>query len=187
MIKLVAGLGNPGKKYEATRHNLGFMVLDVLAADTESGFRKRKGQYKQATVRIAGRNLLLIKPQTYMNLSGIAVEEALRYNDLAIEEVLVICDDVNLPFGTLRIRHRGSDGGHNGLRSIIAETGSSNFARLRIGVGLAADENKPLEAHVLEKFSGPEAKELRRILKDAASAVGTILSDGIEAAQTKYN
>jgi len=186
MIKLVAGLGNPGKKYEATRHNLGFMVLDLLAGESESAFKK-KGQYRQASVHIANRNILLIKPQTYMNLSGVAVDEALRYSNLSIEEVLVICDDVNLPFGKLRIRHRGSDGGHNGLKSIIEETGSFDFPRLRIGVGLSEEEHKPLESYVLEKFSGSEEKELSKILKEAAEAVALSIADGIEAAQHRYN
>jgi len=187
MIKLVAGLGNPGKKYDSTRHNLGFMVLDIIARETEAAFRKKKGQYKQASVRIANRNILLIKPQTYMNLSGEAVDEALRYHDFEIDKVLVICDDVNLPFGKLRIRHRGSAGGHNGLKSIISEIGSAGFSRLRIGVGLSDNEDKPLAAHVLERFTENESEDLKKILNDAVDAVRLIVADGVDAAQQKYN
>jgi PTH1 family peptidyl-tRNA hydrolase len=187
MIKLVAGLGNPGRKYDRTRHNLGFKVVDTIAGRYDSSFRKRKGEYRQSSVSIAGTNVILIKPITYMNLSGVAVVEAADYHGLEMSEILVVCDDINLPLGKIRVRSRGSDGGHKGLRSIIDETGSADFSRVRLGIGMPEDENKPVESFVLERFTGEEEDIVRQMIENAAEAVETVIKDGIDVAQQQFN
>jgi len=187
MIKLVAGLGNPGRKYELTRHNLGFITLDLIAERYESSFRSGKGEYRQSSVVIESKSILLIKPMTYMNLSGHAVADAARFRGFEPNEILVVCDDVNLPTGRIRIRSKGSDGGHNGLRSIIEQLGSDDFSRVRLGVGLPDNPDKPLEAYVLEKFAGDETDIVEEMIKSAADAVEMIISDGVETAQQKFN
>lgn len=187
MVKLVAGLGNPGKKYSKTRHNLGFMVVDLIAEKFESSFRKKKGDFRQSAVTISGRNMLLIKPTTFMNLSGVAVRQAADYHGFDPDEILIVCDDINLPLGKIRIRDGGSDGGHKGLRSTIEELNSSDFPRLRIGVGQPDDPNHPIEAFVLEKFTKDDQEIVEKIIEEAATAVETIVEQGIEAAQQMYN
>ncbi len=187
MVKLVAGLGNPGRKYDKTRHNLGFMVVDLLAGRFESSFRKKKGDYRQSSITVSGRNILLIKPITFMNLSGIAVSQAADYHGFGPEEVLVVCDDLNLPIGKIRIRDGGSDGGHKGLRSTIEVLETSDFPRLRIGIGQPEDPNYPVEAFVLEKFAKEERKIVNEMIEDAVSAVETIIRKSVEAAQQVYN
>ena len=187
MVKLVAGLGNPGRKYSKTRHNLGYMVVDLLAKRFESSFRKKKGDFRQSAVSISGRNILLIKPTTFMNLSGVAVRQAAEYHCFDPREVLVVCDDFNLPSGKIRIRDRGSDGGHKGLRSTIEELQTGDFPRLRMGIGMPEEIDYPVEAFVLEKFGKDERKSAEKMIEDAATAVETIIEQDIEAAQHKYN
>lgn len=187
MVKLVAGLGNPGRKYSKTRHNLGFMVVDLMAERFESSFRRRKGDYRQSLITVSGRNVLLIKPITFMNLSGLAVGQAADYHGVGPQEVLVVCDDINLPIGKIRIRDGGSDGGHKGLRSTIEVLETSDFPRLRIGLGQPEDPACPVEAFVLEKFTEKEREILDEMIGNAASAVETIITKGIEAAQQIYN
>ncbi len=187
MIKLVAGLGNPGKKYELTRHNLGFMTLDLLGKRYDASFRSGKGEYRQSSARIDSQIILLIKPTTYMNLSGYAVADAARFRGFEPHEILVVCDDVNLPIGKIRIRGQGSDGGHNGLKSIVEQLGSRDFPRVRLGIGLPENPERPLESYVLEKFSADELKIVEEMLASAADAVETVIRDGVEVAQHKFN
>lgn len=187
MVKLVAGLGNPGRKYSDTRHNLGFMVVDLLAERFESSFRKKKGDYRQGSIAISGRNVLLIKPFTFMNLSGLAIRQAIDYHGLNPDEVLVVCDDINLPVGKIRIRSGGSDGGHKGLRSTIEIVETTDFPRLRMGIGQPEDPEYPVEAYVLEKFDKDEREIVNEMIEHAASAVETIIRTGVEAAQQQYN
>jgi PTH1 family peptidyl-tRNA hydrolase len=187
MIKLVAGLGNPGRKYSRTRHNLGFMVADLLAENFSSGFKSSKGDYRQSSISISGRNIIVIKPTTYMNLSGDAVRWAADYHDIEPNEILVISDDINLPLGKIRIRLRGSDGGHKGLRSIIEELETDNFSRLRLGVGLPDNPDIPSEVFVLERFGKDEEKTAKEMIENAVSAVELIISDGVQIAQQTYN
>lgn len=187
MVKLVAGLGNPGRKYSKTRHNLGYMVVDLLAKRFESSFRKKKGDFRQSAVSISGRNILLMKPTAFMNLSGVAVKQAAEYHGFDPSEILVVCDDINIPAGKIRIRDRGSDGGHKGLRSTIEELQTEDFPRLRMGIGIPEEVDHPVEAFVLEKFSKDERESVAKMIEDAVTAVETIIEQDLEAAQQKYN
>src|SRR3954464_6603659 len=154
MLKLVVGLGNPGSKYEGTRHNIGFEVVDRLAAGGSGATFARKFDGLLAETEIDFRRVLLLKPETFMNLSGRSVAQALRFYKLDLADLLVICDDLNLPLGKLRIRGGGSDGGQKGLRDITAQLGSESYARLRIGIG----ERGPVDAadFVLSRFRGAD-------------------------------
>jgi peptidyl-tRNA hydrolase, PTH1 family len=194
-MKLIAGLGNPGKEYSRTRHNVGFRVLDLLAERLNESFDRSKFKGEYATAELAGAGedgkLLLVKPQTYMNLSGETVLGFSGYYKVAVEDVLVVVDDVALPLGSLRIRRGGSAGGHNGLKDIALRLGSQEFARLRIGVGGRAegDERKPenLADHVLGKFSAAEEEVLKEKLKLAADACECWAKQGVEAAMNRFN
>jgi len=181
LLRLIVGLGNPGRIYQRTRHNIGFMVLSRLA--------KKKGlkfDRKYCKSRIAeGEGLILAKPYTYVNLSGKAVKALLQKLSITPQEMLVICDDVALPFGRIRIRRKGSDGGHNGLRSIIKEIGTEDFPRLRVGIG--KEGIKDLVEYVLGEFDKEEEKILEKILEVAVEAVECVLEEGIESAMNKYN
>jgi peptidyl-tRNA hydrolase, PTH1 family len=183
--RLVVGLGNPGKDYQETRHNIGFRVIDLLAERHGIDLRKHRHQSVYGEGRIEGAGVLLAKPLTYMNLSGTAVAALARYHGVAPGDVLVICDDVNLPLGRLRLRVKGSAGGHNGLKSIIGSLGTPEFPRLRIGVGAPAGQ--PMVDHVLGKFNRREAEIITAALSVAADAVELILREGIEAAMNRYN
>ena len=186
-LKLIVGLGNPGAEYAATRHNIGFMVLTKLLAGFPAG---RFTESSQASSRVfagrfRGRDLTLQMPQTFMNLSGEAVRPLAGRLKLAPEEILVISDDLDLPFGRLRLREGGSDGGHNGLKSIIEELGSDRFKRLRVGIG------RPVPHHgadyVLSTFEGSEAAALDTVLDTAAAAVKAVLSGGMVRAMNEFN
>ena len=186
-LKLIVGLGNPGAEYAATRHNIGFMVLTKLLAGFPAGRFTESSQASSRvfTGRFRGRDLTLQMPQTYMNLSGEAVKPLAGRLKLAPEEILVISDDLDLPFGRLRLREGGSDGGHNGLKSIIAELGSDRFKRLRIGIG------RPVPHHgaeyVLSTFEGSEIDALGRVIDTAAAAVKAVLSGGMTRAMNEFN
>lgn len=185
-IKLLVGLGNPGKKYALTRHNMGYMVLDYLAAKNGRKFTTGKGQWSQARLALDNSELWAIKPETYMNLSGSAVRAFCDYFKIEPEEILVVCDDINLAVGKLRIRDSGSAGGHKGLEDIIQTLGSDNFARLRLGIGLPP-EGLASEDYVLKRFDDNETNTIAEMIKTAASALSRIYSEGIEAAQNDYN
>src|SRR3954453_5306887 len=165
MFKLVVGLGNPGSKYDGTRHNIGFEVVDRLAAGGSGTTFSRKFDGQLAEVEIDFRRVLLLKPETFMNLSGRSVAQAMRFYKLELADLLVICDDLNLPLGKLRIRGGGSDGGQKGLRDITAQLGSEDYARLRIGIG----ERGPIDAadFVLSRFRTAE----RPLIDDALISV----------------
>ena len=186
-IKLIVGLGNPGSEYENTRHNAGFMTVEkILQAMPAGNFTP--AHTAESTVysgRYRGKNLVLQKPLTYMNCSGSAVRVLSRRLGIAPEEILVISDDLDLPVGRIRMRRGGSDGGHNGLKSIIAELESASFLRLRIGIG-RPQPGKTVD-YVLTGFEGTEAEEFNSSLDTAVEAVKTALSAGISTAMNKFN
>lgn len=182
-IRLVVGLGNPGIQYQRTRHNLGFMTVDRVAE--RAGARFRASRFQAEVAALPG-GLTLMKPLTFMNRSGLAVGAWARYHRLRPEEVLVVCDDLDLPFGRLRLRAQGSGGGHNGLKSVIAELGSQSFPRLRIGIGRPQGAGSTIE-WVLSPFSPEEADRLATLLDAAAWAVECVVRDGVEAAMNQVN
>jgi peptidyl-tRNA hydrolase, PTH1 family len=185
-IKLIVGLGNPGKKYSETRHNLGFMVVDFMAAQDGRKFKAGKGEWKQARITIGNLEVWAIKPKTFMNRSGLAVRMFCDYYKIEPEEVLVVCDDINLPVGKIRIRSSGSAGGHNGLKDIISNLGSDQFTRVRMGIDLP-ENGEPSEDYVLKRFDENEKKTVTEMIKSAVSAIETVKSAGVEAAQNIYN
>ena len=184
---LLVGLGNPGAKYASTRHNMGFLAVDKLA-DLE-GFRFSRLRFKAwtASAVLGGEKVLVMKPQTYMNLSGEAVGQAARFYKIPPERVLVISDDVSLPAGKIRIRSGGSAGGHNGLKSIIQHLGSDQFPRIKVGVGMPGNSDYDLADWVIGRPIGDEQKPLMEALDRAVAAVPVIIRDGVDEAQNKFN
>jgi PTH1 family peptidyl-tRNA hydrolase len=181
---LIAGLGNPGKKYHETRHNIGFMVVDFLADKFNKKFKKNVDTFRSAVFEYNSEEIILLKPTTYMNLSGIAVALGVRYYDIVLSNLLVICDDIDLKFGTIRIRAKGSDGGQKGLRSIISNLETKDFARLRIGVG---DHFQDAADYVLSPFSPEEKKDLPSIIQIAADVTLSYVLNGIELTMSRFN
>ena len=181
-MRVVVGLGNPGRRYRGTRHNLGFEVLDRLAAEAGAGWKKKR--LFPAWVSRRG-NLTLVKPATYVNLSGGAVRAVLDYFRLSPAELLVVSDDVNLPAGTIRIRAGGGAGGHHGLESIIRALGTRNFPRIRIGVG--GGKLSDLTGHVLSRPGKKDNALYRRAVAEAEEAVEVIETEGVEAAMNRFN
>ena len=184
---LVVGLGTPGDKYENTRHNAGFMVVDELAERLHVPVQRLKYKALTNTAEVGGKRVLLMKPVTYMNLSGEAVRQAAEFYKIPPERVLVISDDVSLPVGKLRIRKGGSAGGHNGLKSIIAQLGSDRFPRLKIGVGEKPHPDYDMADWVLSKFAGADRQMIEEAMKRAADAVECLLRDGADQAMNKFN
>lgn len=181
----VVGLGNPGKNYEKNRHNAGFLCLDWIANEYNFKFQKAR-TYHFAKAILNDTNFIFVKPQTYMNLSGIAVSSILSYYKIEKEKCLVIVDDIALPFGKIRIRANGSNGGHNGLKSIEQYIGSQDYPRIRIGVG--APENQDLADFVLSDFNNHELQMLtKHIFPAIFEAICLIESDNIELAMSKFN
>jgi len=170
MIKLVVGLGNPGKEYERTRHNVGFMVLEELVRKLKVKEYSEESLSHVYRAHVGGREVLFAKPQTYMNNSGLAVLNLLEENDLQPQEMLVIYDDLDLPFGTTRLRLEGSSGGHRGVESIIETLGTEKFPRLKIGIGRPKRKEEVVR-YVLSPFSKEEEETLRAVLKKAAECV----------------
>lgn len=183
---LIVGLGNPGERYLRTRHNLGFMAVDVLAERLDAKLKRVECRSLIGRAQIGGSVVEVAKPQTYMNLSGEAVKCLLAGEKRPIENLLVISDDLALPFGTLRLRARGSHGGQNGLRSIIEHLGTQDFKRLRIGI---APEHPVDDASgfVLDRFSADEEKVLDKVLAGAVDAVEDLVTKGLDAAMAKWN
>jgi peptidyl-tRNA hydrolase, PTH1 family len=184
---LVVGLGNPGAKYENTRHNVGFMTADALAARSGEPIRRIKYHALTSEAVIGGQSVLLMKPTTFMNLSGQAVGEAARFYKIPADHVLVISDDVDLPLGKLRIRKSGSAGGHNGLKNIIQLLGTDQFPRLKIGVGGKPHPDYDMADWVLGQFQGEDKKTIDAAVTRAADAVECLLADGIDRAMNQYN
>lgn len=185
MKYLIVGLGNPGAEYANNRHNIGFMVVDELAAKKDQAFSQDRHGYT-ATIRIKGRQITLLKPTTFMNLSGKALRYHMQKLDVPLENVLVITDDIALPFGKLRLRGKGSHGGHNGLRNIEEILGRSDYARLRFGVG--DDFAKGAQAHyVLSDFSGDQELDLPAKIEEMGKAVIAFVTIGLGRAMTEFN
>ena len=184
---LIVCLGNPGDKYEGTRHNVGFMVADELAERKNIPVQRLKFKALTNTARLGGAQALLMKPVTYMNLSGEAVRQAADFYKVPPEHVLVVSDDVSLPVGRLRIRRGGSAGGHNGLKSIIQQLGTDQFPRLKVGVGEKPHPDYDLADWVLGKFTGEDKKAIDAAVKRAADAVECYIQDGPDKAMSRFN
>jgi PTH1 family peptidyl-tRNA hydrolase len=182
---LIVGLGNPGKKHQKNRHNIGFMAVDRLAGQNEIPLGKVQSKAVLGNGRIAGQQVILAKPQTYMNRSGDSVGPLVNYYRVPLENVLVIYDELDLPFGTLRLRQSGGSGGHNGMKSIINHLGQ-DFPRMRLGIGRPPGRMEPAD-FVLRDFRGQELEVADALLNDAVLAVETYLTDGIDLAMTKHN
>lgn len=185
-MKLIAGLGNPTPQYEGTRHNVGFEVLDRMAEQYRIPLdtAKHKGFYGKG--RVEGQQVILLKPMTYMNLSGESVAEAARYFKIAPEDVIVVYDDINLDVGRLRIRPKGSAGGHNGMKNIIAHLGTDVFPRIRVGVGMKPPR-MDLAAYVLSRFSAEEQAVMEAAYDRACQAAVLLLQGQMEQAMNTYN
>lgn len=183
---LIAGLGNPGPKYDLTRHNAGFMVVDALAERFGCDMRRVKFKGLYGKCKIAGEDAVLLKPSTFMNLSGQSVTEAMNFFHIPPERVLLVFDDISLDVGRMRIRLKGSDGGHNGVKNIIYLSGSDRFPRVKIGVG-HKPEGWDLANWVLSRFSGDEQKLLDTVAKNAGDAVELILSGQPNKAMNRFN
>ena len=184
---LVVGLGNPGEKYEYTRHNAGFLTIDRLAEEKGIPVQRLKHRALTNVTELGGNQVLLMKPVTYMNLSGEAVGDAARFYRIPPERVLVISDDVSLPLGKLRIRKSGSAGGHNGLKSIIQHLGTEGFPRLKIGVGEKPHPDYDMADWVLSKFTGEDKAVMDEAVRRAADAVECYLREGPDKAMSRFN
>jgi PTH1 family peptidyl-tRNA hydrolase len=185
---LIVGLGNPGAEYEWTRHNLGFMLIDKLAAEAGAAVKRKDCRSLVGSATIENERVRLVKPQTFMNLSGEAVACLMAKEDIehVSQSLILISDDLALPFGTIRLRERGSAGGHNGLKSIIASIGTNEFTRLRIGI----QPEHPIsdaKGFVLDEFPKAQREEVGKILDKAAEAVHSVLRDGIKKAMSAFN
>ncbi len=184
-MKLVVGLGNPGSKYEGTRHNIGFELVDRLASGGSGAKFARKFEGQVAEVEIDYRRTLLLKPETFMNLSGRSVIAAVRFYKIDRADLLVICDDLNLPLGKLRLRGGGSDGGQKGLRDITAQLGSDDYARLRVGIGEKGEADAT--DHVLGRFRTSERAVVEDALITCSQAVAVWVGQGLEPAMNRFN
>jgi len=184
--KLIVGLGNPGDQYESTRHNIGFRVVDQFAQQNQIKINHRGYRGLSGDAVVHGCRVFVLKPQTFMNLSGESVSAFLKMKEVDVSDIMVVSDDIALPFGSIRIRPTGSAGGHNGLKSLIAHLHSQDFPRMRIGVGSPADPAVQID-YVLGRFSRAEEKELPDIISTAAVALEKWITDGTEAAMTAFN
>ncbi len=184
---LIVGLGNPGRKYEITRHNAGFLFMDMLA--DKLGVKINKIKYKAVIgeANIAGVRCLLMKPQTFMNLSGEAVQEACSFYKIPPENVIVAFDDISLPCGGLRIRRKGSAGGHNGIKSIIQQLSSDNFPRIKLGVGEKPHPDYDLADYVLSTFSKSEIPQMKQAMEKACDALEYMVQGKIDEAMSKFS
>jgi PTH1 family peptidyl-tRNA hydrolase len=188
-MKLIAGLGNPGRQYSGTRHNIGFEVIDELAARHEVSFEAAPADAMMGKWRRGASPsdvVLLVKPLTFMNLSGVAVGQLMRYFKIGVQDIIVICDDVALPLGRLRVRGSGSEGGHNGLRSMTEQLGTMDYPRLRVGVG-RGDARRDLADHVLGGFTKDEQPGVHDAVARAADAAECWMLDGLAKTMNVFN
>lgn len=186
MRYLVVGLGNPGKRYEWTRHNVGFLVVDELIRRFSLSDPQKKFKGLLAEGPIGENRVLALKPQTFMNLSGESVQEVVNFYKIPVEShLIVVSDDLDLPFGSIRIRPSGGTGGHNGLKSITSLVGTDQFCRIRIGIGRS--EKIPTESYVLTEVTGADLKIFKEAIERAASAVETVIKEGIPIAMNQFN
>ena len=184
-MKIIVGLGNPGAQYENTPHSVGFEAVDAIAAEIGASWEaKRQFNCLMAKGTFAGLPVMLVKPQTYMNLSGDSVAPVVRYHNATAADLLVIQDDIDLPVGRMRVRKNGSCGGHNGIRNIIERLGTQDFARLKLGVG---KDKSDVIAHVLGKFDPTTRKTMNLVVAEAVKAAAAILRDGPDRAMNAYN
>jgi peptidyl-tRNA hydrolase, PTH1 family len=183
-MKVVVGLGNPGKRYDGTRHNVGFAVIDSLASGTRAGRFQSRFQAQVCELAEDAGKILLVKPETFMNLSGRCVREVMDFYHLPLSDLLVVCDDINLPLGKLRVRGKGTHGGHNGLRDIQNHLSTTEYARLRVGVDAPRAE---AIGHVLGRFSPGERAVMDDAILLAAQAVLVWASQGVETCMNQYN
>jgi PTH1 family peptidyl-tRNA hydrolase len=187
-LHLIAGLGNPGAEYARTRHNVGFLVVEEVASRVASNWNfEKKFDARVAKAERTGRKILLAEPQTFMNASGEAVAALMNFYRVPIQQLLVIADDADLPFGEIRLRAKGSSGGHHGLESIEKHIGSRDFARLKVGIGRTKDGRREITNYVLGKFSADETKLLAKVLQRAADQAECWVADGIERAMNRFN
>lgn len=185
-MKIIAGLGNPGLKYAGTRHNVGFSVIDELAEKYNISLDAKKHKAVFGKGIMEGEKVILAMPQTYMNLSGESVRELLDYYKCSADDLIVIYDDIDLAVGKLRIREKGSAGGHNGMKNIISHIGNEAFVRIRVGVG-EKPKGMDLADYVLSRFKKDELPFIREACTNACKACGMIIKDGTQAAMNKYN
>lgn len=184
---IIAGLGNPGKEHELTHHNAGFLCLDVLCNKLGVRCDKVKWQALVTTANVNGHPCLLMRPQTYMNSSGNAIKQAADFYKIPPEKVIVLFDDIAIPFGTLRIRRNGSAGGHNGIKSIIYQLNSDQFPRIKLGIGERANADDDLKDYVLSKFSKAQCEELKKSFERAVCALELMVDGDTDGAMNKYN
>lgn len=183
-MKVICGLGNPGRRYRLTRHNIGFVFLDYIQNQLNISFKPGKGEYNYCEAEIKDQPVLLVQPLTYMNLSGTAVIQIFEHFQVSSDDLLIVYDDFHLPFGELRFRKKGSSGGHNGIDSILFHLQTECFARLKIGIG---DEFEDSVDFVLSKFSRVERKQIESLMKSAYEAVIVWLTQGIDTAMNQFN
>ena len=184
---IVAFLGNPGLKYNGTRHNAGFMAADAMEKKLGVSINKMRFRALTQTVEFGSHKVLLMKPQTYMNLSGDAIAQAAKFYKVPPERVIVVSDETALPIGKLRIRRGGSAGGHNGLKSVIARLGTDQFPRIRLGVGAPPHPDYDMADWVLAAFRGQDAADMEAVAKKAADAVECYITEGADRAMNRYN
>jgi PTH1 family peptidyl-tRNA hydrolase len=183
---LIVGLGNPGPRYAFTRHNAGFLVVDLLAERLGARFKAHRSNSDVVEGRLAGRPVVLVKPRSFMNESGAPVVNAARFFKVAPESVVVVHDELDLPYATLRVKRGGGDGGHNGLRSVTSALGSKEYVRVRFGIGRPPGRQDPAD-FVLREWSSAERKDLPFFVDQAADVVEAVVADGVEATQNRFH
>jgi PTH1 family peptidyl-tRNA hydrolase len=190
-MKLIAGLGNPGNIYSHNRHNIGFMCISHLAREIGAHFDKKEGLARTAHAQIEGQQIILARPQTYMNASGEAIKKLMEKYHLTLDDIIVIHDDMDFKPGQIRIRKGGSSAGHNGIASIIHETGGSDFIRIRVGIGHPGDNannnDMVVRDYVLSDFNADEAKIISEVIPQVSQAIITLLNEGLDAAMNRFN
>jgi len=183
---LIIGLGNPGKEYQLTRHNIGFRVVDLLARERGIQFRRRRGEAQVGEGRVGREKVILAKPLTYMNQSGVAVKKLIMASGIPLDHIMVVHDDLDLACGRMKIKEKGGHGGHKGVQSIMEELGSADFLRVKIGIGKPPSPEEGAD-YVLSRFSRDESSLVKEGMEQAAEAIETMISSGKEKAMNKYN